>query len=173
MKDELFNINYKQLTLWWVPTFRRQQVVLHFIWCLIFPLEALYVEFLKKRKQNLIKLNFNYQKFSMERRLNDAFDPTERRIEIVNSVQYEGVYLYTEAEIDPNASNFYSDDLNNKMKWLKGDEKPIYLRTDAELYSEYDFIVRIPNVPINMLQLKAEIDFYKLISKRYQIEILP
>jgi hypothetical protein len=56
-------------------------------------------------------MNFNYQKFSMERRLNDAFDPLERRIRIVNAVQYEGVYLYTEAE-----DNLYFP----KTRWLYG-----------------------------------------------------
>ena len=163
MKDELFNINYKRLIFWWLPTFRRKQITLNFLWCLVFPLDVLHIEFLKRRKQNLIKMNFNYQKFSMERRLNDAFDPISRRIEIISAVQYEGVYLYTEAEDDP----FFS-----KTRWLYGNEDPIYLRTDAELGSEYDFIVRIPNTSINMYQLRAEIDFYKLISKRYQIEII-
>ncbi|MDN4015158.1 hypothetical protein QX233_22170, partial [Chryseobacterium gambrini] len=61
----------------------------------------------------------------------------------------------------------------SKTRWLYGDENPLYLRTEAELYSEYDFIVRIPGTPINMHQLRAEIDFYKLISKRYSIEIIP
>lgn len=116
-------------------------------------------------------MNFNFQKFSMERRLSDAFDVLERRIRIVNAVQYEGVYLYTDAEISPDSPNYYSDDPTSPMKWLKG-EKPIFLRTQAELDSEFDFIVMIPDITINMHQLKAEIDFYKLISKRYQIEIL-
>ena len=99
----------------------------------------------------------------MQRRLNDAFDPIERRIEIVKAVQYEGVYLYTKAE---------NDEFNSKTQWLYGDEQPIYLRTKAELYSEYDFIVKIPNTAINMTQLRAEIDFFKLLSKRYQIIIM-
>lgn len=171
MKDQLFSINFKRLVLWWLPTFRRKQVTLNYLWCLIFPIEGLYIEFLRIRKQNLIKMNFNFQKFSMERRLNDAFDVLERRIRIINAVQYEGVYLYTEAETSPGSPGYYSDDQTNTMKWLK-DEKPIYLRTQGELDSEYDFIVMIPDTNINMHQLRAEIDFYKLISKRYQIEIL-
>ncbi|MEI7488109.1 MAG: hypothetical protein WCJ72_12005, partial [Chryseobacterium sp.] len=70
---------------------------------------------------------------------------------------------YTEAE----------DDLqNSKTKWLYDDSDPIYLRTEAELYSEYDFIVEIPNTSINTLQLNAEIDFYILQSKQYQIVII-
>lgn len=161
--DHLFNINFKQLTFWWLPTFRRKNRLLNYIWCLIFPLEAMYIEFLRKRKQNLIKMNYNYQKYSVQKRLNDAFDPIERRIKIVKAVQYEGVYLYTEAEDDPQHS---------KTKWLYDDSNPIYLRTEAELYSEYDFIVEIPNTGINQIQLKAEIDFYILQSKQYQIVII-
>jgi len=161
--DQLFNINFKQLALWWVPTFSRKPVTLNYVWCLIFPLEALYIDFLKTRKQNLIKMNFNYQKFSVQKRLNDAFDRIDRRIKIVKAVQYEGVYLYTEAEDDPQYS---------KTQWLYDDSKPIYLRTEAELYSEFDFIVEIPDTGINLLQLKAEIDFYILQSKQYQIVII-
>ncbi|GEN71570.1 hypothetical protein [Chryseobacterium lathyri] len=161
--DHLFNINFKRLALWWVPTFRRKSITLNYLWCLLFPLEAMYIDFLRKRKQNLIKMNYNYQKYSVQKRLNDAFDPIERRIKIVKAVQYEGVYLYTEAEDNPQYS---------KTKWLYDDSNPIYLRTEAELYSEYDFIVEIPNTAINPLQLKAEIDFYILQSKQYQIVII-
>jgi hypothetical protein len=161
--DHLFNINFKQLTFWWLPTFRRKNKLLNYIWCLLFPLEIIYIEFLRMRKQNLIKMDYGYQKFSLQKRLNDAFDKVERRIKIVKAVQYEGVYLYTEAE----------DDLqNSKTKWLYDDSDPIYLRTESELYSEFDFIVEIPNTPINPLQLKAEIDFYILQSKQYQIIII-
>lgn len=105
-------------------------------------------------------MDFNYQKFSLQKRLNDAFDRIERRIRIVNAVQYEGVYIYTEAEgID-------------KTKWLHGDENPIYLRSEDELTSIYDFIVEIPDTGINQIRLKAEIDFYILQSKKYKIVIV-
>ncbi|PIF44931.1 hypothetical protein CLU96_1930 [Chryseobacterium sp. 52] len=161
--DKLFNINFKQLAMWWIPTYRRKPVTLNYLWCLIFPLETMYIEFLRKRKQNLIKMNYNYQKYSVQKRLNDAFDQVERRIRIVKAVQYEGIYLYTEAEDDPQHS---------KTQWLYDESKPIYLRTEAELYSEYDFIVEIPNTGINLLQLRAEIDFYILQSKQYQIVII-
>lgn len=108
----------------------------------------------------------------MQKRLNDFFDPMERRIRIVKGMRYDSIFLYTEAEIDPNAQDYYSDDINNKMKWLNGAEKPIYLRTEAELYSEFDFIVEIPNININEHQLRAEIEYYMLQSKQYKIEII-
>ena len=163
MLDQLFSINYKRLAVWWLPTILRSNFIINFCYILIFNLEILYIEVLKVRKQNLIKMNHNYQKFSVQKRLNDAFDPMERRIEIVKAVIYEGVYLYTEAE----------DDLyHSKTKWLHDDGNPIYLRTEAELYSEFDFIVKIPDININLYQLRAEIDFYILPSKQYKIEII-
>lgn len=161
--DHLFNINFKQLAYWYLPTFRRGNRLLNFIWCLISPLESMYIELLQARKRNLIKMDFNYQKFSLQKRLNDAFDRVERRIKIVKAVQYDGLYLYTEAE---------DDVLHTKTQWVHDDSKPIYLRTEAELYSEFDFIVQIPNTGINQIQLKAEIDFYILPSKQYQIIII-
>jgi hypothetical protein len=163
MLDQLFNINYKRLAVWWLPTSLRINVIINFCYVLIFSLETMYIEVLKGRKQNLIKMNHNYQKFSVQKRLNDAFDPIDRRIEIVNAVMYEGVFLYTEAE---------DDQYHSKTKWLFDDNKPIYLRTEAELYSEFDFIVKIPDTNINQYRLRAEIDFYILPSKRYKIEII-
>ena len=143
------------------PPFLRGSRLMAFLDSFIMPLEFLYITFLKNRKQNLIRMEFNYQKFSLQKRLNDAFDQLERRIRIVNAVQYEGVYLYTEAE---------DDQWFSKTRWLS--DNPIYLRTEAELTSEFDFIVEIPNTNINRYQLQAEIDFYILPSKRYQIVIV-
>jgi len=163
MNDNLFNINFRLLSIWYLPTFLRAAVLKTFVWILIYPLETLYIQILKNRKQNLIKMNHNYQKFSLQKRLNDAFDPVERRIIIIKAVIYESVYLYTEAE---------DDQFHSKTKWLHGDQQPIYLYTDAELYSEFDFIVKIPNSGINEMQLRAEIEYYMLQSKNYKIEFI-
>lgn len=163
MNDNLFNINFRLLSVWYLPTFLRSAILKSFVWMLIYPLETLYIQVLKNRKQNLIKMNHNYQKFSIQKRLNDAFDPVERRIEILKAVLYESIHLYTEAE---------DDIYHSKTKWLYDDSKPIYLRTESELYSEFDFIVIIPNTNINQYQMRAEIDFYILPSKQYKIEII-
>ncbi|MPN31030.1 hypothetical protein SDC9_178501 [bioreactor metagenome] len=171
MKDNLFNIDFRKLAVLWIMTDIRKNGMINFIHVLIFPLVTLYVEVMKNRKQNLIKMNHNYQKFSMQKRLNDAFDRIERRIKIVRAVQYEGIYLYTEAETDPTHPSYFSTDPNNKIKWLFGDENPTYLRSESELTSDFDFIVEIPNTNINQFMLKAEIDFYVLQTKSYLIVI--
>lgn len=163
MNDNVFFINFRKLAVEWMPTFLRTKVCTALIFVFITPLEFLFIEFLKTRKQNLIRLKTTSQKFSLQKRLNDYFDPLERRIKIVKAVLFDSTYLYTESE---------DDQWKSKTKWLFGDEKPIYLYTEAELYSEYDFIVKIPDADINQIQLRAEIEFYMLQSKNYKIEFI-
>lgn len=160
---KIFDLDLKKLALLWAPPFKRSPEFIAFLFSFIRPLLDVYNMFLSSRKQNLIRIKFNYQVCSLEYRLNDAFDSIERRIMIVDSEQFDDVFLYTKAE---------DDQYHSKTKWLYGDENPIFLRTHAELYTEYDFIVQIPDTNINIFQLKAEIDFYKLPTKRYKIEII-
>lgn len=171
MNDNLFNINFKRLANWWLFTFWRTKSVLNLMSVLIFYIEELYIEFGRERKDNIRKMKYNYQKFSLQSILNYNHDRAGNRIKIIKAVQHDGVYVYTEGETNNLSVN------DPKKKWLFGDERPLYLRTEAELYSEYDFIVEIPvnasdpDTPLmNIDQLKADIDFYKLPSKRYQIQ---
>lgn len=157
----IFDLNIKKYAALITPPFLRNSVLMAFLYSFIKPLNELYQLFIISRKANLIKLKFNYQVCSLEYRLNDAFDPLERRIKIESAIIYDLIFLFTEAEDDP----FY-----NKTKWLS--DNPIYLRTEAELYSMYDFTVLIPDTNINLFRLRAEIDFYKLPSKQYKIEII-
>lgn len=163
MKDENFNINFGKLAVDWLPTNMRNSFWIAFVMVMVTPVEFMYNEFLKARKQNLIRMKITCQKFSMQKRLNDVFDPIERRIRIVKAVLFDATYLYTEAE---------DDQWRTKTKWLFGDENPIYIYTEAELYSEFDFIVKIPDSDINQIQLRAEIEYYMLQSKNYKIEII-
>lgn len=167
----IFNLDLKRYVGELMPPFLRDPVFFGFLIAFIAPVIDLYDNFIQNRESNIIKLKFNYQTCSVEYRLNDVFDPVLRRIKIAKAVTYKGVFLYTKAETDPTNPNYYGDDPNNKIKWLHGDEKPIYLRTKAELYSQYDFIVLIPvGVEISNIKLRAEIDFYILQSKQYKIE---
>lgn len=160
--DRIFKINFRKIAIEWLIIPMRTQWVNAFLLSMIEPLEALYNDYLKARKQNLIRINTTCQKFSMQKRLNDFFDPVERRIEIVKAVLFDGTYLYTEAE---------DDQWRTKTQWLYIDSLPIYLYTEAELNSEFDFIVKVPT-GLNEVQLRAEIEYYMLQSKNYRIEIL-
>lgn len=161
--DKFFNINFRKIGIEYMPTFLRTYFWIPFHLMLISPLDRLFLEVLRSRKQNLIRITTTCQKFSMQKRLNDLFDPIERRIHITKPILFDSTYLYTEAEDDP----YYS-----KTRWLFDDSNPIYLRTEAELYSEFDFFVKIPNSGIKEIQLRAEIEYYMLQSKNYKIIII-
>lgn len=164
MMDRIYNISFKKLSIEWIILALRVNWIVAFISVLIVPIESLYNDFIRARKQNLIRMNTSCQKFSLQKRLNDYFDPLERRIEIVKAVLFDATYIYTEAE---------DDQLRTKTQWLYVDSLPIYLYTEAELNSDYDFIVKIPNTGgINQLQLRAEIEYYMLQSKNYRIDLI-
>lgn len=158
--DKIFDINFKKVAVEWLPTFLRKSLLLAFVFVLITPIELLYIEFLKTRKQNILRLKTTAQKFSLQKRLNDYFDPVERRIEIVKAVLFDGLYLYTEAEDDQSRS---------KSQWLYVNGNPLYLYTEAELNSDIDFIVLVPQ-GIDEVRLRAEIEYYMLQSKNYTIK---
>lgn len=159
--EKCFELDFKNLILMYLPTFRRKYITFNFLYILISPIEKMYIDFLKVRKSNIDKLTHNFQICSIRKRLNDVFDKAERRIKISSSETYAGVYLYTKNE---------DDLIHSKTKYLT-ESNPIYLRTEAELYQKFDFIVEIPNTGINEIELRAELDFLKLESKQYKIII--
>ena len=158
MKDSVYNVSFKKLSALWLQTFTRKKIMLAFVAVLVSPLESMFTDFMSQRKQVLRKLRDNYQVISLRKRLNDVFDKSQRRIRIISAVQYNGTYLYLEAE---------DDVYRSKTKFLG----TVYLRRESELFSDYDFIVEIPNIGIDQISLTAEIDFFILPTKRYKIII--
>ena len=158
MKDSVYNVSFKKLSALWLQTFKRKKIMLAFVAVLVSPLESMFTDFMSQRKQVLLKLKYNYQVISLRKRLNDVFDKSQRRIRIISAVQYNGTHLYLEA-----ADDVY----RSKTKFLG----TVYLRRESELFSDYDFIVEIPNIGIDQISLTAEIDFFILPTKRYKIII--
>lgn len=158
--ENTFKINFGKTALEWLPTFLRGIFFTAFSLVLTTPVELIFSQFLAERKQNLLRLKTTAQKFSLQKRLNDYFDPVERRIEIVKAVLFDGLYLYTEAEDDQSRS---------KTQWLYVNGNPLYLYTEAELNSDIDFIVLVPP-GIDEVRLRAEIEYYMLQSKNYTIK---
>lgn len=160
--EQSYNINFFKTAIEYLPTWYRIAFWKAFVMVLISPVDLLYNVLMSERSQNLERLKTTNQKFSIQKRLNDLFDPLERRIVIVKAILFEGVFLYTEAEDDPG---------RNKTQWLYINGNPLYLYTEAELNSDIDFIVKVPG-GINEIRLKAEIEYHMLQSKNYKIEII-
>ena len=150
-----YNLDINKLTVLLTPTFLRRERILAWLRVLHFPLIKILDKFNFNRNENLYNTAHNGQVCYLRKALNDRFDISQRRIKITDSNRYKREYIYTEGE--------------QKPRYLG----TMYLRDDAE-YSDtgVDFIVLIPKaLNYNTYEMKALIDFYKLASKRYKIQV--
>lgn len=166
--SNFYKVNFKKLAVMLLPTFLRQRKMIAWLKVLVTPLQELYEDFLQKRRYDLYRLNHTGQVFSLRKVLNDEFDNELRRIKIVDAPEMEPQYIYTEAEQQP----VYLED-------------PLYLYQDENYaYTGVDFIVLIPfevwNIQKTEVQIgeyrfykiEALVDFFRLASKKYTIQIL-
>lgn len=150
-----YNLDINKLTTLLTPTFLRKEKFLAWLRVLHFPLIKVIDNFNLNRNENLYNLAHNGQVCYLRGALNDRFDPSQRRIRITDGNRYKREYIYTDGE--------------QKPRFLG----TIYLRDDAD-YGDtgVDFIVEIPQgLTYNQFEMKYFIDFYKLASKRYKIQV--
>lgn len=149
-----YKVDFKKLVVLLLPISLRQPLLIALFQVFIEPLENIHYEFTEKRTDTLYKIAHNGQVCYMRKALNDKFDRVDRRVKIIEGNQYQREYIYTEAE--------------KKPKYLG----VIYIREDAD-YADtgVDFIVQIPEKMYKKYEVEAIIDYYKLASKRYKIEL--
>ncbi len=160
-------VDFKRLLFFFLPISLRQPTMFAWFYSMIKSIESIYRLFTDQNKVDMIRLSHNSQVCYLQKILNDNFDSGvgKRRIRIVDGNKYKRTYIYTEAE-------------PKEMKYL-GD---MYIREEVD-YADtgVDFIVRLPkekfdlaekDIRKNELQkVRAIVDFYRLASKRYKLEI--
>ncbi|MGC1471557.1 MAG: hypothetical protein WA775_03100 [Psychroserpens sp.] len=147
-----------------LPTFLRKPKMIAYLGGLIKPSVTNYEKFIVDKDDAIYRVSHNGSVTRLQKVLNDKFDNAQRRIYILNVQRRDAVRLYNE-----NA------------------EKEVGLYTPAKnaLRSSFntadgaDFTVHIPiefqnpnNLLLNkfLIQLRAQIDYYKLFAKQYRIE---
>lgn len=151
-----FNLDVNKLVVLLEQTFLRRPKQLAFLQALAAPIATIHQNWFVKRLDNLYKLGHNGQVCYLRKALNDAFDPSLRRITITDGNRYTREYIYTNIEQQPTSLG------------------TIYLRQVGD-YADTgaDFRVVVPkgfDLVGNNFQLRALVDFYKLAGKRYLIE---
>lgn len=128
MNPNIFNINYGRLVVWLLPNALRTPTVIAFAEALIKPITSAYQAFLQFRTARLYELGITPQVCYLEKLLNDRYDPIQRRIEIVDSIDQLPQYIFLAAE-----------------------EKPVFLGTktiytdgETSTINPFDFFVRVP-----------------------------
>ncbi len=150
-----FNIDFQKLVLWFLPFKLRKPKNVALLSAIVAVLQQIHGNWLNKRERNLYLLAHNGQTCYFRKALNDAFDNELRRIEIVNGNVFEAVYIFTIPEQQPQ----YLGKIN------------IYGAEDNAT-SAVDFIVKVPAqiVDNRLIELRAEIDYYRQAGKRFKIE---
>ncbi len=139
----------------------RKPRLLAFIWALVKPLVSLHYTWTQYREDNIYKLHHNGQVCYLEKALNDRFDGDLRRIYIGDGTLYDTVYVYTEAENQPEPILNTEEEADTLWVYTEGETAD----TGA------DFIVYVPDeiMQSQNYAVRALIDYYKLGGKRYII----
>jgi hypothetical protein len=164
--NNIYKINFRNLANYLTPPFLRKQRFIDWLDTLLKPVEEVNFAFKKFRKDSIYKVTHNGQVVFLQKVLNDAFDKELRRIKIVDSVVYDPLYIYPEAESLP----LYIDEGENPAYVIGGDV--------AFGGTDIDFVVLMPAelkpvdadaLNLSELQIKSLTNYYKLASKRHLI----
>lgn len=155
----MFDINWTTFVAWlWPPVIRTSFWVQ---WCraLISPVVTIYNQFTTYRADNLYKLAHTSQVWSIEKVLNDKFDPIERRIYISDAGGEDVILLFPDTDVVP---LLVDDDATGT----------VLISNDSGYFGgSYDFVVINPYLysDAEKYRMKAWIDYFKLAGKRYDI----
>lgn len=150
-----YKVDFQKLMLWLLPFKLRKARNVALLSAMVTVIQNLHSSWLNNRERNLYLLAHNGQTCYFRKALNDSFDDNLRRIEIVNGNVFEEVYIFTSPENQPQ----YLGKIN------------IYGAEDNAT-SAVDFIVKVPAeiVDNRLIELRAEIDYYRQAGKRFKIQ---
>lgn len=156
-----FDIDFDKLGKRILPHFLRQTRNLDFVQSGLKGVNDVNDNLISTRDTLKLKLSFSAQVISLEKWLNDNFDPVLRQIFISHPASVnEPTYLFNKAE---NATPFYVfNDVEVSV--------PIYFYNVSEIGSEFDYFINIPTtVTFDTDELRAGVDVYNVAGKNYDI----
>lgn len=162
MNPNIYNIDYNKICSWLIASRLRRSRLYAFLKIIIAGVVFLYQDFLRFRKQKLYHLMITSQVCYLERLLNDRWDFTQRRIQIVDAIDKPPFYIYQSAELKP------------KYIRLTSENRPRYIYTAGESGSiQDDFIVKVPAaIVFDVQEMKSLTKVYKLAGMRFNIQIV-
>lgn len=165
--SKIYQIDFNNLAVSLLPTSLRQTQMIAWVKVLVSQIVSLNYKFNQKRNEDLYKLAHNGQVCYLRKALNDAFDPTQRRIIITDGNRYAPKYIYTVGEQKPNfLGTVYIRDTS-----VYGDTGADFLvLLPLDVWNAYKTEIRIGEY--RFYEIEALVNYYKIASKRYKIQIL-
>lgn len=145
-----------------LPDFLRKENMQAWIDIIASPVVFLYQDLLRFRSQKLYELGITPQVVHLERMLNDRYDFADRRITIVDGVEYDPIYLFGREEVKP--VYFYA----------RSEDAPVTVYTRGESGDlTNDFVVLVPAaVTFDINEMTSLVKSNKLPSMRFKIQIV-
>ena len=169
-----YDVNFKRLALLLLPTFWRRPLFAAMAYAAVSPLQYLHTRFILWKRESDYRLEHNGQVCYLRALLNDKFrlrrwsasnSPLAPRITITETVENVGFITLRKREED-----------DEVLVPRRGSERFLILnRRGFGGVSGYDFWVNIPLAlrdKLDITQLRAVVDAYKLASKRFSINYI-
>lgn len=158
-----YDINLRKFGLLLLPTFLRRPVTAALLYALLAPLRYLHVRLMRLRDDTDYRIRHTGQVCYLRAVLNDEFDTGLRRITVTDyeKVEVDGNFVYLreeDAEVVVNRRSVYAPLIINRRGFIG--------------VSDVDFSVNVPEAlkgEIDEAKLRAVVNKYKLVSKRYTI----
>ena len=179
----MFNINFKSLVFQATPFFLRKIRLINLLSANVKPLKdinnnSVVVERFGQKSVSLFQferfvnnfLIFSSQVIYLEKYLNDIWDPTLKRIKIVNTNISFVLYLFNNAE---NADPVF---LFNEGETIPPPETQVFLFNEIDTFPE-DYKIQVPfSVSVtreyNEILFRSQVDQYNALAREYIIEII-
>lgn len=167
--NRIYHINWDAIIALLLPTFLRGGIMIAWLNCLVKPIQQLHERFLVYRLDAIYRIEHTPQVFSMEKVLNEAFDPLNERIYIEDGEYRSQLYLFGEDEEQP------------IYLFVSNENQPVYIFGANDLSnSSVDFVVYLPLSfqslfspgMQNRIKLDSLINYYRLPDKTYQVKFI-
>lgn len=179
----IYNIDYKRLTVLLLPTFLRKPVMYSFLQAFLKPIVSIHTLFMAARASHLYRIAHTPQVYSLRALLNDAFDPDLRRIMVTDGATNDWLMVYPAALFTPEGGknpiwlrqkdDFATNSFGGKTIIFDTQSVALVPRQGAINTAGNDFMVELPmelRGTIDEQRVVSLVNTYKLFSKRYEIK---
>jgi len=164
INGNIYSVLFDRLSQLFVPRLMKRTKRMIISQALSKGLKNLYDDFYAYKDLALYQVSHNGSIIQLEKVLNDYFDPDQRRIYIENVQRVQDLRVYTlAAEKQINVSttpvkgirtgNDFNQNIADFNVYIPSDLQPI----DSNALSQF------------IIQIKTQIDFYKLYAKKYEL----
>ena len=156
----VLNTDFKKLAKKVLPHFLRKERIIAFVSSSIRPLKTVNDLLLDLRDDIELKLSFSAETISLEKFLNDNFDPSNKNIFISDTLIIEELFIRRNEELRPAPFIF----LNSEAK------PPRFIYRNEEFEVQSDYIINIPaSVVFDEDVVRSEVNTYNLAGKKFEI----